>query len=226
MLGGAVVGRRGDTDRRSGQLARSRPMDGLTAIGLIAGLLGLILSAVLGNAATVTAAPAATRTVVHTSLHRLVGGHGLDATVEQDPLALFLVHRDVTPAASNVIDRFETAFSELIPRAAPTASAVPEPPALAGPPVPAKGQATASGCGAAVAYLHAYADPGFIVECPAYSGGHQATTTCVNGMSLCSGEKLILIADACPAAYMNEASNSWVISGLSDARIDPYGSCY
>lgn len=94
------------------------------------------------------------------------------------------------------------------------------------PVVPPRGHATAYGCNAAIAYLGAYAAPGFVVQCPAYAGGHQATTTCVNGPGLCSGEKLILIADPCPAAYMNEASNSFVITGLSEAPIDPYGDCY
>jgi hypothetical protein len=37
--------------------------------------------------------------------------------------------------------------------------------------------------------------------------------------------RIIVIADPCPNAYMNEASNSWVMIGASDAPIDPYGSC-
>jgi hypothetical protein len=36
---------------------------------------------------------------------------------------------------------------------------------------------------------------------------------------------VIAIADACPAAYMNEASNSWVLTGRSRAPIDPFGWC-
>ena len=39
------------------------------------------------------------------------------------------------------------------------------------------------------------------------------------------GSAVIAIADACPQAYMNEASNSYVVTGTSDAAIDPYGSC-
>jgi hypothetical protein len=34
-----------------------------------------------------------------------------------------------------------------------------------------------------------------------------------------------VIADPCPNAYMNEASNSWALMGGSDAPLDPYGSC-
>ena len=47
--------------------------------------------------------------------------------------------------------------------------------------------------------------------------------TCDNYPSVCPGEKVIIIADPCPVAYMNEASNSWVVEHLSSAAIDPYG---
>jgi hypothetical protein len=40
-------------------------------------------------------------------------------------------------------------------------------------------------------------------------------TTCVSGASACSIQRLIVIADPCPAAYMNEASNSWDLIGAS-----------
>jgi hypothetical protein len=49
--------------------------------------------------------------------------------------------------------------------------------------------------------------------------------TCVNVAGVCPGEQVIAISDPCPAAYMNEASNSWVLLGESSASIDPYGSC-
>lgn len=54
--------------------------------------------------------------------------------------------------------------------------------------------------------------------------GHQAMT-CVNVPGVCPGERLIVISVPCRAAYMNEASNSWVLLGLSRAPIDPYGYC-
>ena len=74
-------------------------------------------------------------------------------------------------------------------------------------------------------YLAAYAAPGFTVECPGYANGHQAMT-CVDDPPSCGAEqKLIAIAVPCPAAYMNEASNSWVLTAQSDAVIDPYGYC-
>ena len=34
-----------------------------------------------------------------------------------------------------------------------------------------------------------------------------------------------MIADPCPAAYMNEASNSWLLTGQADVPLDPYGDC-
>ena len=90
--------------------------------------------------------------------------------------------------------------------------------------VPPVGRATQSGCPAAVRYLDAYAAPGFTVECPGNALGHQAMT-CVDHAPVCPETKIIAIADACPNAYMNEASNSWVETGRSDARLDPYGPC-
>ncbi len=90
--------------------------------------------------------------------------------------------------------------------------------------VPAAGQATQWGCAAALAYLSAYAYPGAVLECPAYAVGKEAMT-CYNEPGICAGELLIAIAEPCPAAYMNEASNSWVVMGRSTAPIDPYGAC-
>jgi hypothetical protein len=104
--------------------------------------------------------------------------------------------------------------------AAPAETFVPHPSGLA-----EAGEATASGCAAALAYLHAYAAPGFSFECPGYAAGHQAMTMCVSQASPCGFQRLIVIADPCPDAYMNEASNSWALIGASDAPLDPYGSC-
>jgi hypothetical protein len=80
------------------------------------------------------------------------------------------------------------------------------------------------GCGAALAYLEAHAAPGFTFACPAWADGHQAMT-CVNVAGVCSGTRVIAISIPCPAAYMNEASNSWVVLGESKAPLDPYGFC-
>ncbi len=48
--------------------------------------------------------------------------------------------------------------------------------------------------------------------------------TCRNEAS-CEGGAVIAIADPCPAAYMNEASHSFALTGASDAPIDPYRPC-
>lgn len=90
--------------------------------------------------------------------------------------------------------------------------------------VPPVGQATAWGCAAALAYLQAYAAKGFTLECPGYAEGREAMT-CVNQAGVCPGTSVIAIADPCPQAYMNEASNSFVVLGTSDAPIDPFGPC-
>jgi hypothetical protein len=82
----------------------------------------------------------------------------------------------------------------------------------------------AYGCGAALAYLQAHAAPGFKFECPGWADGEQAMT-CINMAGICPGTMIITISTPCAAAYMNEASNSWVLTGKSDARIDPYGYC-
>jgi hypothetical protein len=81
------------------------------------------------------------------------------------------------------------------------------------------------GCASAIAYLHAHAAPGFAIECPGYAEGHQAMT-CDNVAGVCPGAKVIAISVPCPAAYMNEASNSWVVEGQSHEPIDPYGYCH
>jgi hypothetical protein len=49
--------------------------------------------------------------------------------------------------------------------------------------------------------------------------------TCKNEPGICPDQLVIAIADPCPAAYMNEASNSWVLMGASAASLDPYGAC-
>jgi len=81
------------------------------------------------------------------------------------------------------------------------------------------------GCGSALSYLSTHAAPGFRFECPGYALGHQAMT-CIDVAGVCPGSHLIVIDVPCSAAYMNEASNSWVLEGLRQAPIDPYGYCH
>ena len=79
------------------------------------------------------------------------------------------------------------------------------------------------GCGPALAYLAAYAAPGFKLVCPGDSQGHQATT-CISAYPCAPGEKMIIITVPCAAAYMNEAHNSWAVQ--DGGTIDPYGYCH
>jgi hypothetical protein len=114
-----------------------------------------------------------------------------------------------------------------VPTTAVPTTAVPTTAVPTAPPTTEAAAASAApgwGCGDALAYLQAHAAPGFTFACPGNALGHQGMT-CVDVAGICPGEHLIAIADPCPAAYMNEASNSRVFAGLSDTAIDPYGSC-
>lgn len=97
--------------------------------------------------------------------------------------------------------------------------------------VPAEGEATEWGCPAALAYLHAYADPFFSIECAVSSGPGSLAETCWSG-GLCGPDQaLIVITVPCPVAYMNEAHNSWVVHRYGSipggvpppGSIDPFG---
>jgi hypothetical protein len=155
---------------------------------------------------------------------KFVFGHPMKGVSPTPPIGLTIT---VVPAATTPIIATPVTATPPASPSVPALQAASSPASVvaivAG--VPPRGEATAFGCGAALAYLHAYAAPGFVLECPASAQGHQATTMCVNGSASCDLGRYIMIADPCAAAYMNEASNSWVLLGLSDAVIDPYGSC-
>jgi hypothetical protein len=77
------------------------------------------------------------------------------------------------------------------------------------------------GCADALAYLKANANPAYGLECPGWAEGHQAMT-CNELVGICPGFNEIVIAIPCPAAYENEAWNSWhIVFG----PFDPYGAC-
>ena len=109
------------------------------------------------------------------------------------------------PAATATVRKTTTAAAPLI-----TATVAPTSP-------------TGYGCAAAFAWLSSHSAPGYQFVCPGYAEGHQAMT-CRN-TAACPGEQVIVIATPCPAAYMNEAHNSWIISGLAQGKIDPFGYC-
>jgi hypothetical protein len=122
--------------------------------------------------------------------------------------------------------------------AAPVTPPPAPPPPPAAPALPAYGHATVWSCAAALAYLQAYAAPGFALDCPGYAEGHEAMT-CLHGTpqypDACPNGPTIAISDACPQAYMNESANSWYLTGqlsveqqkfgVSYATIDPFGAC-
>jgi hypothetical protein len=129
-------------------------------------------------------------------------------------------HESAPPAATPAAPAPAIQVSTPPPTPAPPPPPPPAPPAA----LPGRGAATTYGCAAALTYLAAYSAPGFTFQCPGYALGHQAMT-CIDEAGVCDNEHLIAIADPCPAAYMNEASNSWVLTGASDSPIDPYGAC-
>jgi hypothetical protein len=112
-----------------------------------------------------------------------------------------------------------------VPTPTTTTPAPPTPPPTAPRVLAVAAVPSGYGCDAALAYLQAHAAPGFTFECPGYAQGHQAMT-CDNVAGVCPGAKVIAISTPCSAAYMNEASNSWVILGESNAALDPYGYCH
>jgi hypothetical protein len=217
MAGGRVE-RAGDSSR-----GRRLRLIGVSALGLIVATLALgnpAAYAVSNRVPTSTASgnfvygkapvrPEITRRVVATP------------KVGPAPLALlFRIARGEPAPPTHVL----AAPSPSAPSSPSASSTVPAMAPFSGA-VPPLGQAWAWGCAAAIAYLNAYAAPGFTITCPGNDGGHQAATTCISTYSLCNDGRSIVIADPCPAAYMNEASNSWVLMGLRVVPIDPYGSC-
>lgn len=146
-------------------------------------------------------------------------------------------HQVETSTTTTAAPPTTTTTTTTPPRAAPQAPAATTPTTTLPPLSPAPvatippagatqppGQASVWGCSAAIAYLSAYAYPGFTFECPGDAMGRDGMT-CLNEPGICPGQAVIAIADACPATYMNEASNSWVLEGRSTAPIDPYGTC-
>lgn len=114
--------------------------------------------------------------------------------------------------------------STTAPPARATAAHRPQAPPAAQPDPPAARTAAGYGCAAALSYLAAHAAPGFSFECPGNALGRQAMS-CQNVAGVCPGARIIAIADPCPAAYMNEAYNSWVAEGRASGPFDPYGYC-
>lgn len=133
-----------------------------------------------------------------------------------------------TSTATSSTRTSTTATRRTVPPPAPTTTTSTGAP----PDVPPYGQATVTGCAAALTYLRIYAAPEFSLVCPGPAQGAQALT-CYGEAPCASGQRMVVIADPCPAAYMNEAHNSWVLKNEVEGtpipdgnpRIDPYGHC-
>jgi hypothetical protein len=182
------------------------------------------------------------RSVQASTLAAPLGSHGRAAGAVARP-SLVMNTRGIEPApgthpvanpvrtATDAPTRRQSSRSSV---ATPLMSSLPTAPTRPAPPAPARAVlnprpttqiAPSGGCGSAIAYLRAHAAPGFTVECPGNAFGHQAMT-CVNIAGYCPGQRIIAIAVACPASWMNEASNSWVLTGRSTMALDPYGYCH
>jgi hypothetical protein len=211
---------------RRGKKGTARPTSGRVGLKLTVVVVLTLLSAFAFAASHATAAGSAADAVPASA----IGG---DQTPFQKPQ---LVSAPSSPPAveSTLVPTTAPATHPAIPaqpKVVPTVIRAPRPASTPAAVVPipvistSPGSTGSYGCGAALSYLSTHAAPGFRFECPGYALGHQAMT-CVNVAGVCPGSHLIVISDPCSAAYMNEASNSWVLEGLRQAPIDPYGYCH
>jgi hypothetical protein len=104
------------------------------------------------------------------------------------------------------------------PTTAIPATTTPVGPVTAAPARPA----FAMSCADALAYLASHQAPGFTDVCSDGSAFGHLGVTCVNQPGMCEGTRYVHIACPAPFVYMNEAHNSWVLTGQRSG-IDPYG---
>lgn len=131
--------------------------------------------------------------------------------------------RTFTPSPTTTAPHAPSSAPATTAASAPPTASVPAAPAPTNPPPPTSVPSD-DNCVTARTYLASHAAPGFTIVCPGNALGHQAMT-CVNVAGVCPGAEEIVIAVPCPASWMNEASNSWVLTGRRAGSIDPYGSC-
>ncbi len=87
-------------------------------------------------------------------------------------------------------------------------------------PVPAAAYTTT--CADALAYLASHQAPGFVDSCgDGVAQGHLGYT-CADTPGRCAGARFVRIACPAPFVFMNEAHNTWVVTGQRSG-IDPYG---
>jgi hypothetical protein len=190
---------------------------------------GAVLASSLLVLTTISTASGAVRTVTPAATHEVIAAvsttHRTSRRVTpSQPVGMRTVstdHHSTEPAAPKATRRHIHRHEARHHAAAKTTTSSPTT-------VPATTDAPSTegyGCTDALSYLESHAAAGFTFECPGYALGHQAMT-CIDVAGVCAGEHLIVINDPCQAAYMNEASNSWVLEGLRSAPIDPYGYCH
>jgi len=206
---GRTIWRRARTGRRR---LLSSPLRIVSVMIVLFGVLALETSDAMANG---TAAPTFATTYISAS----------SALPIQKTRATGITHATLTatvPSRANARTRVAATAAQVVakPAALHIASATRSSAKAVTPPSPAHGY----GCGPALSYLATHSAPGFHFECPGNALGHQAMT-CINVAGVCPGTRLIVINVPCSAAYMNEASNSWVLDGLRSAPIDPYGYC-
>ena len=171
---------------------------------------------------------------------------GLTTSAPQSPSAPAASHLPTIPASTTTTTTAPVPApapssglrSSAAPASRPLPLYRPRPGCTRRPSLPTYGHATAWGCTATLAYLQAYAAPGFALNPPGYAEGHEAMT-CLHGTpqypDACLNGPEIAISDACPQAYMNQSANSWLLTGqtateqakfgASYSSIDPFGAC-
>jgi hypothetical protein len=175
----------------------------LAVLVLLAAALVAITGAVDGPAAVPHAAPGPSRVAV---LGEQVTRTGPTATSST-----------TTSTATTSSSRSSTTTTT-----ARTVVTAPPPVPATGAPPPAAAPAPPMSCVDALAYLAAHQAPGFTDSCADGSAFGHLGVTCVNQPGMCEGRRVIRIACPAPFVYMNEAHNSWTLTGQGSG-IDPYG---
>jgi hypothetical protein len=129
-----------------------------------------------------------------------------------------------TPVTQDVAE--DPATSPAVSNAVPIAPVVPPSaplPLAAPPPAPPPPPAVSTGCADALAYLTAHQAEGFVATCGPGTAFGRYGVTCWNVAGMCpNGARVIRIACPAPFVYMNEAHNSWSLTGRRTG-IDPFG---
>lgn len=129
---------------------------------------------------------------------------------------------DVAQPAMQASATRKTTTTEPVDATAPTASttvpATAKPATIRSLPPP-----VTTTCDDALRYLAAHQAPGFTDQCADHSAFGHYGLSCSNVAGMCpDGAKIIHIACPAPFVYMNEAHNSWTLTGHSTG-LDPYG---